>query len=401
MSRLLWVGVTSLLVLFLALITGFQPLFWLLYVLVAGSAIGYFWAWLQSLGLNVRIQEISLHPQVGRPVDLQVAVEEQGGLPRLGLRARLISDFADNDEVEFNLSPHSSTSWTTSGICRHRGWNDVGTLAIVSSDMTGILKMQWRRGLLQQILVYPNPLDLPRGVVAGGTSTGEIGETGSLPGPSQTVFMVREYVPGDARSHIHWPSTARKDQLMTKEFEGAGINEMWLIVDMERDVHAGEGNDSTEEYCVTIASSMAKALIEEGHVVGFVSHGNGYHKLEPRKGPEQLWGILKALALVKAEGRLSLPYLMEKETADMAAGTVVMVVSTWPGRNISSVAGFLSRRGIVVVSILVDSPSFGAKIDSRRQGVLGGENRQWTFLVQKDDDLPTALRSVLDRLASY
>ena len=51
MLRFIWLAIALSALLILALITGFQPLFWLLYIFVGGSAISYGIAWGQSRGL--------------------------------------------------------------------------------------------------------------------------------------------------------------------------------------------------------------------------------------------------------------------------------------------------------------------------------------------------------------
>ena len=400
MMRFLWLGTLLFLILLLALVTGFKPLFWVLYIYAAASIISYALTWIQSWGLEVRTQEISVHPQVGRSAELQVVVRERTGLPRVGLRACFISDITD-DVVELNLSPHSTKTWNITGTCKRRGWNNIGSLAIVASDITETFKAQWHRGQPQHIFVHPNTIDIPRAGIVSTIITGEIGEGSQLAGASQTAFMVREYVAGDPLNQIHWPSSARKNRLMTKQFEGAGTNEVRLFVDMEQAAHVRTGDDSSEEFCVTIAASIAKALIEEGHAVGLVSQGDEHNKAAPQKGEAQFWDISRVLALVRAESRTSFLRLLEEETADLTAGTAVVVVSTWPGRNISSILDFLSRRGILAVSLLVDVSSFGASLPRGENVFSGAERHRSTFLIKKDGDLPEFLRSVREHLATY
>ena len=118
----------------------------------------------------------------------------------------------------------------------------------MSGDPSGLVNLECRVGQPQSILVYPSTVELPDAMVDGQALGGELGEAGQLTGHSPAASLVRAYVPGDSLAHIHWPTTARLNQLMTKEFEGAGINEVWLFVDMQQSAQAGEGDESTEEY---------------------------------------------------------------------------------------------------------------------------------------------------------
>ena len=401
MHKSLRLGAALLILLVIAMITGFQPLYWIVYLVVAGAVVGYLWAWFQSRGLETNVQELSSHPQVGQTVQLRVMVRELAGLPRMGLHARLVSDFATIDEEVFSLSPRQTADWTVSGVCQRRGMNTIGSLAVVSSDPSGLVRLECRIGHPQSILVYPATVDLSRAVGEGQASGGEIGEAGQMAGHSPAASMVRQYVPGDSMAHIHWPTTARMDQLMTKEFEGAGINEIWLYVDLQEAVQVGTGDDNTEEYGITIAASLAKGLIQDGHAVGLVTQGDGFYRFSPAKDTNHLWALLKALALVKAKGRTPLLSLMARETGDLSPGTVAIIITTWPGQSVASLSQFLTRRGVLVVPIFLDASSFGRFSESRWLTDARVEMQEWAFLIRRGDDLSVSLGNVLDRLAIY
>ncbi len=330
-----------------------------------------------------------------------VMVKEKTGLPRLGLRARLISDFSVEGEEDFNLSPKGSTSWTVSGLCRRRGLNTVGSVAIMSGDPSGLVNLECRVGQPQSILVYPSTVELPDAMVDGQALGGELGEAGQLTGHSPAASLVRAYVPGDSLAHIHWPTTARLNQLMTKEFEGAGINEVWLFVDMQQSAQAGEGDESTEEYSVTIAASLAKGLIKNGHAVGLVAQGDQFYRYAPGKDENHLWGLLKALALMKATGAAPLSSVMAQGTADMISGTVAIVISPRSTHGLGTFFQFLIRRGILVMPVHLDSASFGGASQIKPSAEAGIGAKESSFVVRRGDDLTPCLGSVLNQIESY
>lgn len=401
MYRALLMGVSLLVLLAIALVSSFQPLYWLIYASVIGVAVGYLWAWLQSRRLETEVHELTPYPQVGQTVHLKVIVKEKAGIPRVGLHARLLGDFISLGNEGFNLAPRGSVTWTASGLCRRRGLNEIGSLAIVSGDPSGLLSLECRAGKPQSILVYASTVKLSRTLVEGQGTGGEIGEMGQLVGHSATASMVRPYTPGDSMTHVHWPTTARLDQLMTKDFEGAGINEIWLFLDMQEDAQMGTGEDGTEEYGVTMAASLARALIQDGHAVGLVTQGDQLYRLSPRKDANHLWALLRALALAKASGRTPLSSLMTQETGNLGAGTVAMVLAPWPEQGISSLFQFLRRRGILVVPILMDPASFGGRSDPRRSSDSHVSVGEWSYAVRRGDDLSVILGNVLDHLSSY
>ena len=390
-----------LIVLALAMITGFQPLYWLIYMVVGGIVLGYSWAWLQSRGLETHVDAISPHPQVGQTVHLRVAVREKRGLPRAGLRARLVGDFVSMAEEDFNLGPRGTVSWAVSGLCHRRGLNNVGSLAISSFDPSGLLSLECHVGQSQGVLVYPATTEISRTLAEGPSSGGEISERALLAGRSPSASMVRNYVPGDSLSRIHWPSTARLGQLMTKEFEGGGINDIWLFLDMQGAVQMGTGNDSTEEFSIKIAASLAKGLIEDGHAVGLVTQGDQFYRIAPSKEPEYMWAMLKVLALVRAQGHTPLPSLISQESEKLDPGAVAIVIAPWLGRGAESLFRFLVRRGIMVVPIFLDTDTFGRPTGPRQPSEARMEVMDQAAVVSRGDDFSTVLGNVLDRLANY
>ena len=291
MKKMLWPGVALVVLLALAIITGFQPLYWLLYLMVVGAATGFLWVRLQGLGLDTRAEVLSLHPQVGHQAHVRVTVRERAGLPRLGLRGRLMDDFASMTEETFNLSPRGTATWTVSGRCQRRGLNPIGSMTLMSGDPTGLMCFSRQVGEPQTILVYPATVELSRTVLAGHASSGEIEEAGPSSGSSPAASMLRQYVPGDGLTRIRWPTTARLDQLMTKEFEGGAINEVWLFVDLQESISVGTGDDSTEEYSITIAASLAKGLIEDGNSVALVAQGDQLYRVLPRERTLAISGL--------------------------------------------------------------------------------------------------------------
>ena len=385
----------------IAMMTGFEPLYWLVYVVVGGAVVGYLWAWLQGRGLETRVEELSIHPQVGQDVSLMVSVKERLGLPRGGLRASLGGDFGSIEEEDFGLMPRGSSTWTVTGVCDRRGWNSLGTLRVISSDPSGLVNLHINAGTSHSILVYPATVKLKRSVLDGHSTGAELGVSGQAIGHSPAVAQVRPYFPGDNLARIHWPTTARLDTLMTKDFEAAGINEVWLYLDLSESAHTASGERSTEELAITIAASMAKGLIEQGHPVGLIAQAEERYRFAPSKDPNHIWAIMGALATARTKGRIALGALLSKETAELGAGAVAMVIAPWPGRSIRGVFQFLTRRGVLVVPIFLDTETFGERRSSRQSDEPKMELLEWGVAVGQGDDLSLVLGNLVDRIASY
>lgn len=59
----------------------------------------------------------------------------------------------------------------------------------------------------------------------------EAAVTAPRAGSGTEIFGVREYRPGDALRRIHWRSTARRGELIVREFEPPGVQNLGIFLD--------------------------------------------------------------------------------------------------------------------------------------------------------------------------
>ncbi len=395
---LIALGVYFLILVGLALVSGYRPFYFLLYFSGAVTALSYLWAWLQTLGLDIEVISVTQRPQVGRPLQLRVTVKERIGLPRIGLGIRLAGDQSgDGEHRIIGLKPKQKLSWTARVAEHRRGLNNIGSAEVEGGEPLGLAKVKRQVGEPESIMVYPSVVAVTAGMTSGTSSLGQMGDLSQILSASTTASRVREYQPGDSLSHIHWPSSAKTNQLMTKEFDSSGQTEIWICLDFQAGGHAGMGRESTEEYGVTIAASLARSMLESGQMVGLVIQGDEFYHLRPQRGLDHYWDVMKALALVKAKGDVSLQRLIALEGEKIGAGSTVVTIS--PRRN--GVSGGISqqlvRKGIGHLPIYLEAASFnqeeGAESSASRRRSLDG-----AFVVRRGDNLAYSLSIVLDQL---
>ena len=70
-------------------------------------------------------------------------------------------------------------------------------------------------------------------------------------------------------------------------------------------MQAGKDEESTEEYGVSVAASLAFKMLEQNKTVGLIAYGEQQVVLPPERGRRQLGHILRELATAKAKRRLS------------------------------------------------------------------------------------------------
>jgi uncharacterized protein (DUF58 family) len=260
--------------------------------------------------------------------------------------------------------------------------------------------------MIHQIHSFPSP----QGMLTGGPVIQR-----KSPDITPHAAGVREYVHGDAMKRIHWPTSARRNRLMVKEFEQDPQAEVWIYLDSQRTVHHQRMHEqveipfhsmllmkrpkielppSTLEYCVSIAASLAHYFIRQGRAVGYASAGQTLTVLPAERSERQEAKILETLAFVKADGNLSLAGLTATQAALLPQGSSVILITPSSRPDLLQAVDELTRRFLSPVVVLLDAKTF--------DGPAGGpdlpgslrERRVPVIPVACGDDLPQALSAI-------
>jgi len=91
-------------------------------------------------------------------------------------------------------------------------------------------------------------------------------------GPGIDYFGVREFKPGDALRHVHWRTTARRGELVVKEFAREAGTALTILLDnQEHGEPLGEGK-ARLDCCTRLAASVARYAHYAGHPVSLAAH---------------------------------------------------------------------------------------------------------------------------------
>jgi uncharacterized protein (DUF58 family) len=307
--------------------------------------------------------------------------------------------------LSVNLSPRETRNWRTQFRCRRRGQYNLGVLKVRITDPLGLFNVEKRVGEYQEIIVYPEMVELPFFQALPSHEQGNTPRRWLASEAGPITARVRDYTTGDSYHHIHWPTTAHAGKLMVRDFEPDRSNynfkSIWLVLDMHRNSRQGEGDDNTEEYAVKIAASLAKKHIESGKEVGLMAAGDKSYLCLPETGNEQLKKILLALAVMKAEGGVPLDSLVTSQSERFEAGSVMVVIMPSSSENMVTPLRQASGRGIIVTTVLLDSASFGGEIgaDNLAHNLITGGIH--VYIMGRGTRITSALDSRLPSLHGY
>jgi len=240
-----------------------------------------------------------------------------------------------------------------------RGLQTIGPVIVSTGYPLGLVNPALTlEGTQRRLWVYPRLFPVER-LELEGASFQLLGEAISPRGGGDDAFAgVREYRHGDARRHIHWRASARHGQMVVKEFMRTTATTVTIALDLSRRGGMGEGIDTATEYGVSIAGSIARYALSQGHHVQLLLCGQSVERVGPVGRTSDLDRLLRTLALARAEGEKRFgEHLGRIDALTPIQSTAVLI---YLDGNAGWLAGIESLRskGCLVLPIVIDAASF-------------------------------------------
>ncbi|GMQ94500.1 MAG: hypothetical protein BMS9Abin12_1993 [Acidimicrobiia bacterium] len=209
-------------------------------------------------------------------------------------------------------------------LCRPRGVYKVGPSRVGIGDPLGFTEATATFGSVDRLVVYPRIENLT-GVPTGrgqdqtiSTSRASFWHTGG-----EEFFTLRDYQQGDDIRKVHWPSTARHDQLMIKQLETPWQSRAFIVLDPRVEPHASA---ESFEQAVRGAASTLHHLFRAGYTPTiWAGAGNG-----TAVGSAEAYRIaMEELATIRPARSIDLRSLVARlRRTGMAGGVLVMVTGS-------------------------------------------------------------------------
>lgn len=349
-------------ILLLAIATGEVVLYRLSYFLTLVMVGSYVCVRLKLWRLNTEMQDKPYVVQVGDTLKGQVYVRNNSPFPTGWVEIVLMSNMPGNvTGIATTIGANNHERLEMDIFCHVRGVYTIGPLVARTRDPLGLFQVQIIQGDTIKVVVQPPIVALPYFRLPVAERLGEE----SIRYRSQTrtphVGTIRQYIPGDSLNQIHWLSTAKSGQLMSKDFDCGGGGDVWIVLDLERRIHHSQGMDRTDEYAVAIAASLANLAVIQEHLVALVAYGDHEYLLPLKGGTQQMSRVLETLILSRTEGDDPLAGVLVENARQFGRSASLLVITASTDTEWVSALRELRSRSLNIVVILVDPASFGGK----------------------------------------
>lgn len=350
--QLLLVGIALLLA---ALTTGARFLYFLVYL----GALVLIGAWLLTRlglsGLEAGFGVDRPQAQVGEMVRAWYTLRNRSRVPKLWLEVHSPSTLPEPIPGRaLSLGARATRSWFVDIPLVRRGHYRIDPMAIRTGDPFGLFTASAAVGTGTALVVYPAVEPLPSWKLPPALVEGSDAHAQRTQHSTPLITGVRPYVTGDAFNRIHWKSSARQMELQVKEFDLEQTADLWLFLDLDRDVHTGTADDATIETAVRACASIAAKAAASNRSVGFEAAGTRRLVVTSDRGPRQQQKVLYLLAAVQPDGPVPLQELLVDGLARLRRGMSAVVVTPSLDRSWVSPLASLQRRGIGCAVVIVD-----------------------------------------------
>ena len=379
--------------------TGIQFLFFLVYLTVAIGIGSWLYARRGLRGVRADYRVLNPRTHVGEVLQAVYRVENHDRLGKpwvelwnestlsAGLPGRVVG-----------VPARGTRQWLAKVTLTRRGSYRLGALRVRTGDPFGLFSTDMVVGQPTNVVVFPEVVPLPHWRLPPSPIDGTTPARRRYEAATPLVSTVRPYVHGDAINRIHWRSSARHGELHVKEFDLEQAADLWLVLDLDRSVHAGVGTDASVETAVTIAASIALRTLADNRSVAMTASARRIQVHQPDRGPRVEQKLLHLLANVQGDGGTPLAEVLTATMPQLRRGMTLCVVTGSTDRAWVRSLAALRRRGIAALVILLDRASYiGVDPDDRARTELAAVRHALAEydvvhrLVRRGDDVADAI----------
>lgn len=356
-----------------ALASEIELLSYLSYLVLFAGAAMWIVSRLTMEGLSVKREIGQAYAHLGDTIELTYELRNDHALGKLWLEVFEESNWPRPLPGRvLSIGGRKTRRWKVLEPAARRGRFHLGPIVLRSGDPFGLFGTELRVPDEALLLVYPRVSPLPYWSLPGSFLEGSV-LTGQRSLQSTSMVMgIREYRHGDALNRIHWRSSARHRDLQVKEFELDKTADLWIYLDLERHWHRGEGEDSTEERCITVAASVVQKALREHRNVGLVTSGSRSEVMHPDRGTRQYGKLMQYLAELQVSGSRSLAETVVETLPRLRRGSSVLLITPSLDPAWVRPASTLRESSIATQAVIVAPPFESDDRDrARRQAILG------------------------------
>lgn len=352
--------------------TGFPYLFYLLYLAILVVGGSYVLVRLGLTDLEAGYAVSQLHGHVGDRMRVTYTLRNGSRLPKLWLEVHNPTTLPGAlPGRAISLGGRSERSWLIRVPLSRRGHFRIEPLHIRTGDPFGFFEAAATVGQGVSVVVYPRLEPIPSWRLPSAILEGSHASPVRTLQTTPLATSVRPYAPGDAMNRIHWKTTARIGELQVKEFDLEQTADAWIVLDLQRGIGGGRGDESTTEAAIRVAAAISDKAISENRAVGLTVNAGRTAFLPADRGGRQHQKIMQLLAAVEADGTAPLVETLISTVGRLRRGMTAVVITPSLDPSWVRPLASLRTRGVACVVITFDIVAYDQAARESAAAVFG------------------------------
>lgn len=289
-----------------------------------------------------------LHPprvHAGSPSRVDLRVENQGRRrsPVLGLRDAVSGTRGANLLVG-PLDPGGVVRAAYRLPTDKRGILEIGPLTVTMGDPFGITEVSMNASGVSELTVYPHvddivpvPQTTGNDPMSGAEHPNALGRTG------EDFYALRPYVVGDDLRRVHWPSTARHDELMVRQDELPWQGRASVLVD----VRSSANTEASLELVISAAASIVTASVKRQDLVRLITTDGSDSGFAA--GHAHIESIMEHLASIEASHDAAFRRVLGRASRSSTGGALIALVANLADVELEALSKLSNRFGSVTI----------------------------------------------------
>jgi uncharacterized protein (DUF58 family) len=226
-----------------------------------------------------------------------------------------------------------------------RGEHFFHSFTVRLGDPLGLIEREKEYRDEGKIIVYPAYMELLYRPFENQYEQGLTASRERVQRDTSMAIGVRDYQPGDRFSWINWKASAKRNDIMTKEFEQRQSHDVFVVMDCASDQHF--------EAIVSFTASLVRAVLKKGAQTGLLTISNERASFPIRGGERHLQQLFYHLAKIEAKSYSSFEKVLETDGLFIQQTVSFLLVTAQLTKSLIEKASFLGQRKGAITLFLI------------------------------------------------
>jgi uncharacterized protein (DUF58 family) len=331
---------------------------------VVSSALAVAWVRLAAPTVTVDRRIVPTSAQAGDEVRVRLLVTNHGRIPVSGAYLEdPIPGLGTAGATLARLDGRSTAAVPYRLIARRRGIFPIGPVSVTVRDPLGLAGSTRVAGPKDTLVVYPR-IEALGGfpVVRGRDPATDAAQPEFAARGGEDFYTMREYRQGDDLRRVHWPTTARMDELMIRQLETPWQSRGLVLFDTREQVYDDE---DAFETAVRGAASIHHHLRRAGFDLDLLAGSTHVQAGEPGARDR----VMEILAGVEPHLSLDILSAASRVRRGGGGGALLVVTGTPDDRILRTVRLLAGDFGSIALAAVTRAPLGAATVPGTRVAV--------------------------------